>query len=164
MLLNKSIKEFDSFLDINNDVYRIVKVLNENQELKKLLFYTGKDPSNNPNEVGNLIDKQINRTPIIPDNEEEGSICVITIVKGDVEQSSSTLNVTLAIDVFTPSNQWIINDGIRPLLLSYQVDNTMKNSVNQTGGIKYRLTDFISAKLSDILVGYRLLYEVVIDE
>ena len=37
MILNKSIEETDSFLDINNDIYRIITALNEDGDLKKLL-------------------------------------------------------------------------------------------------------------------------------
>lgn len=164
MLLNKDIKEFDSFLDINNDMYRIVKSLNDNEELKKLLYYTDTSPLDKSNVTVDLRDVQINRTPLIPDNEAEGSICVVSVVKGSLDMTTDSINLILAIDVFTPGNQWIINDGIRPLYIAYEVDNTIRNTVNQTGGIKYRLTDFVSAKLSDILVGYRLLYGVIIDE
>lgn len=164
MLLNKNIKEFDSFLDINNDIYRIVNELNKNQELKKLLKNTGTAPLKGPVVEMDLRGTQINSTPLIPDNEANGSICVVSVVKGDIDEGTDSMNLILAIDVFTPGNQWTIDDGIRPLLIANQVDNIMKNNVNQTGGIKYRLTDFISAKLSDILIGYRLLYGVVIDD
>lgn len=164
MLLNKNIKEFDSFLDINNDIYRIVSELNKNQELKKLLKNTGMTPLKGPAVEMDLRGIQINSTPLIPDNEANGSICVVSVVKGDIDEGTDSINLILAIDVFTPGNQWIVDDGIRPLLIANQVDNIMKNNVNQTGGVKYRLTDFISAKLSDILIGYRLLYGVVIDD
>ena len=36
MILLKDKKEVDSFLSINNDIYRIITVLNNNQDLKKL--------------------------------------------------------------------------------------------------------------------------------
>lgn len=40
----------------------------------------------------------------------------------------------------------------------------MKFKVNQTDGVKYRLTDIINAQLSDVLLGYRMIYTTVIDE
>jgi hypothetical protein len=164
MLLNKNIKEFDSFLDINNDIYRIVSELNNGKDLKKLLKNTDSNPLKGQEVTADLRETQINRIPLIPDNEANGSICVVSVVKGDIDEGSDSINLILAIDVFTPGNQWIINEGIRPLIIANEIDNIMKKSVNQTGGIKYRLTDFISAKLSDILIGYRLLYGVVIDD
>lgn len=164
MLLNKNIKEFDSFLDINNDIYRIVNELNKGKDLKKLLKNTDSNPLKGQEVTADLRETQINRIPLIPDNEANGSICVVSVVKGDIDDGTDSINLILAIDVFTPGNQWIINEGIRPLVIANEIDNIMKKSVNQTGGIKYRLTDFVSAKLSDILIGYRLLYGVVIDD
>ena len=66
--------------------------------------------------------------------------------------------------MFTPSNQWVINQGLRPLLLCHVVNNVMKYNVNQTGGIKYRLIKFVDAQLTDVLMGYRMIFEVIIDE
>ena len=40
----------------------------------------------------------------------------------------------------------------------------MKNELTQTGGVKYRCTSIINAQLSDILLGYRMIYEAVIDD
>lgn len=165
MILHRENIETDSFIDINNDIFRIVKALNKNQRIKRLLTYTGKEPLQEENDITEeLIDKQICRVPLIPFDENEGSICVVSVVKGDVESTSDTINMLLAIDVFTPGNQWIINEGIRPLMIAHEINNTMKYTVNQTGGIKYRLGDFVSAQLSDVLLGYRLLFEVVIDD
>ena len=86
------------------------------------------------------------------------------MINGTVQQDSSALNTTLAIDVYTPGNQWIINEGVRPLMISHFIDNSIKYDFNQTGGVKYRMTDIINSQLSDILLGYRMIYEVMIDE
>ena len=165
MILNKNSKETDSFLDINNDIYRIITVLNNNQNIKKLLINTDTSPlSKTEDIIKDLRDKQISRAPLLPFDEEEGSIIVITIINGTVQQDSSALNTTLAIDVYTPGNQWIINEGVRPLMISHFIDNSIKYDFNQTGGVKYRMTDIINSQLSDILLGYRMIYEVMIDE
>lgn len=165
MILNKNKKETDSFLDLNNDIYRIITMLNKCQELKKLLVYTDKKPLERKEDVTkDLRDKQISRVPVIPFDEDEGSLIVVTVISGEVQQESKILHPVLAIDVFTPGNQWIINEGIRPLNLCHIVNNLMEYELVQTGGVKYRLTDMINAQLSDVLLGYRLLYEVVIDD
>ena len=57
-----------------------------------------------------------------------------------------------------------INEGIRPLQIAHVINNLMKFKVNQTDGVKYRLTDIINAQLSDVLLGYRMIYTTVIDE
>ena len=81
-----------------------------------------------------------------------------------MDQKSETMATTLAIDIFTPGNQWIINDGIRPLIIAHEINNIMKYTVNQTDGVKYRLTDIINSQLSDVLLGYRMIYETIIDD
>lgn len=165
MILNKNVMETDSFLDINNDIYRMITVFNECQELKKLLVYTDKKPLEKKKEVTqDLRDKQISRVPVIPYNEEEGSVIVVTLVSASESNKADTLHPVIAIDIFTPGNQWIINEGLRPLQIAHTISNLIKYKFVQTGGVKYRCTDIINAQLSDILVGYRMLFEAVIDD
>ena len=40
----------------------------------------------------------------------------------------------------------------------------MKYELVQTGGVKYRCTGIVHCQLTDILLGYRMLYEAVIDD
>ena len=49
-------------------------------------------------------------------------------------------------------------------MIAHAVNNIMKYKVIQTGGIKYRLVDIINAQLSDTFLGYRLIYNAVIDD
>ena len=165
MILNKNVMETDSFLDINNDIYRMITVFNECQELKKLLVYTDKKPLEKKKEVTqDLRDKQISRVPVIPYDEEEGSVIVVPLVSASESNKADTLHPVIAIDIFTPGNQWIINEGLRPLQIAHTISNLIKYKFVQTGGVKYRCTDIINAQLSDILVGYRMLFEAVIDD
>ena len=165
MILNKNVMETDSFLDVNNDIYRIITVFNNCQELKKLLVYTDKKPLERKEDVTkDLRDTQIARVPVLPYDEEEGSIIVVSMVSADESPKTDVLHPTLAIDIFTPGNQWIINEGIRPLNIAHTISNLMKYQLTQTGGVKYRCTGVVNCQLSDILVGYRLLYETVIDD
>ena len=89
---------------------------------------------------------------------------MVTLVSADESSKTDTLNPTIAIDIFTPGNQWIINEGIRPLQIAHVISNLMKHKLVQTGGVKYRCTGLVNAQLSDILIGYRLLFEAVIDD
>ena len=165
MILNKNVMETDSFLDVNNDIYRIITVFNNCQELKKLLVYTDKKPLERKEDVTkDLRDTQIARVPVLPYDEDEGSIIVVSMVSADESPKTDVLHPTLAIDIFTPGNQWIINEGTRPLNIAHIISNLMKYQLTQTGGVKYRCTGVVNCQLSDILVGYRLLYETVIDD
>ena len=58
----------------------------------------------------------------------------------------------------------MINEGIRPLNIAHVISNLRKYELTQTGGVKYRCTSIINAQLSDILLGYRMIYEAVIDD
>ena len=164
MILNKNLKETDAIVNINNDIYRIITIFNDTQELKQFLVNTGKNPLQSEKITKDLRDVQICRVPLLPYDEEQGCLVVVTLINGDVDQKSGSIISTLAIDVFTPGNQWIINEGIRPLQIAHVINNLMKFKVNQTDGVKYRLTDIINAQLSDILLGYRMIYTTVIDE
>ncbi|MBQ0112578.1 MAG: hypothetical protein KBT03_05570 [Bacteroidales bacterium] len=165
MILNKNVMETDSFLDVNNDIYRILTVFNDCQELKKLLVYTDKKPLERKEDVAkDLRDTQIARVPLLPYDEDEGSLVVVSLVSADESAKSDTLHPTLAIDIFCPGNQWIINEGIRPLNIAHVISNLMKYELTQTGGVKYRCTGLVNCQLSDILIGYRMLYETIIDD
>lgn len=165
MILNKNVMETDSFLDINNDIYRMITVFNDCQELKKLLVYTDKKPLEKKKAVTqDLRDKQISRVPVLSYDEEEGSMVVVTLVSAAESNKTDTLSPVIAVDIFTPGNQWIINEGIRPLQIAHVVSNLIKYNFVQTGGVKYRCTDLVNAQLSDILVGYRMIFETVIDD
>lgn len=165
MILNKNVLETDSFLDVNNDIYRMITLFNDSQELKKLLTVTTKKPlEHKGNIIKDLRDKQIARVPLLPYDEEEGSLVVVTLVSAEESKKTDTLTPTIAIDIYTPGNQWIINEGVRPLQIAHVISNLIKHKLVQTGGVKYRCTGLVNAQLSDILVGYRLLYESVIDD
>ena len=128
MILNKNVMETDSFLDVNNDIYRIITVFNNCQELKKLLVYTDKKPLERKEDVTkDLRDTQIARVPVLPYDEDEGSIIVVSMVSADESPKTDVLHPTLAIDIFTPGNQWIINEGIRPLNIAHIISNLMKS-------------------------------------
>lgn len=164
MIINKNKQEIDTFLSVNNDIYRMVVALDKDEMLKKLLINTDDKPLQGPDVNRSLIDTQISRVALLPYDEEEGSIVNVTLVNGVTEPNTNTFVGTMAIDIFTPGNQWIINEGVRPLMIAHAVDNIIRYKFNQTDGVKYRLTDILSAQLTDVLMGYRLIYTTVIDD
>lgn len=164
MIINKNKQEIDTFLSVNNDIYRMVVALDKDEMLKRLLINTDDKPLQGPPVERSLIDKQISRVALLPYDEEEGSIVNVTLVNGKMEHQTNTFNGTMAIDVYTPGNQWIISEGVRPLMIAHTIDNIIRYKFNQTDGVKYRLTNILSAQLTDILIGYRLIYTAVIDD
>lgn len=166
MILNKKTTEAEKLLKINNDIYRIITLLNKDKTIRKFLVNTGNNPLQMDDVPASqdLRDKQIARTPLLPYNEEDSSIIVVTFISGESEGDTDSVQATLAIDVFTPGNQWIINEGVRPLNIAHVIDNLMQFELKQTDGVRYRLTGIVNAQLSDILVGYRMIYESIIND
>ena len=159
MILTNKKKDNEMALNINNDIYRLVKGLNEIEDFKRLLICSDYSLKEKKDLSINLIDKVIVRTPLIPNIDK--SICAITINKAISKDNSYYLQIS--IDILTPLNQWLVVSGIRPLLLCNCINNFIKD-FNQTNGVKYRLVDITSMSLSDDLKGFRLCYHSIIDK
>ena len=159
MILTNIKKDDEMALNINNDIYRLVKGLNEIEDFKKLLICSDYDLKEKKDLSIDLIDKVIVRTPLIPNIDK--SICAITINKAISKDNSYYLQIS--IDILTPLNQWLVVGGIRPLLLCNCVNNFIKG-FNQTNGVKYRLVDVTNMSLSDDIKGFRLCYHTIIDK
>ena len=159
MILTSIKKDDEMALNINNDIYRLVKGLNEIEDFKKLLICSDYNLKEKKDLSIDLIDKVIVRTPLIPNIDK--SICAITINKAISKDNSYYLQIS--IDILTPLNQWLVVGGIRPLLLCNCVNNFIKD-FNQTNGVKYRLLDMTNISLEDELKGFRLCYHTIIDK
>ena len=160
-------KESNFFLDLNNDLDRITKLLNLNQDVKKLLYYIDADALSKDDVTISLLGLTINKVPLVPLASRTGidaSYIYTTLLMSDVDLLNGVAMTNVAIDILTPTDQWIVNEGIRPLLLSYYINKIMENQFVQTGGIKYRLTQIINIKMSDNLLGYRLIYATGLDD
>lgn len=157
MIINDK-KENEMLLNINNDICKIVKGLNENEDFKRLLICTDYNTSNEKDLSIDLIDKVIVRTPLVPNTDT--STCVVTI--NQVVPKKNTYYLQLNIDIYTPQNQWLVRGGIRPMLLCNCVKNFMKD-LPLTNGVKYRLKGVSNCSIGTDLKGYRLLYHTIID-
>lgn len=114
-----------------------------------------------------LVDTLICRTPMIPsrDNSREmGSYISINMLENDLSAGKNSSQTTIAIDTWTPPSQWVITDGLRPYMLCSYIDKVMTNTFRQENGVKYRLVQVINAKLSDDLLGFRMVYESVLED
>lgn len=118
-------------------------------------------------EKANLVDALICTTPMIPsrDNSREmGSYISINMLENDLTAGKNSSQTTIAIDTWTPPQQWMIAGGIRPYVLCSHINNVMTNIFRQENGVKYRLVQVINAKLSDDLLGFRMVYESVLED
>lgn len=158
-------QEASLFLSLNNDITKIAYTLDSVPEIRKLIYHIEKDPLQQAEVKTSLVDKTIWRTPLVPLHNEtdiDASYISVNLLMEDVGTNKNNAQTTIAIDVWTPPEQWIINDGLRPLVICDYVDKVMKN-FNQTSGVRYRLDRIINAKLSDRLLGYRMVYETILE-
>lgn len=158
-------QEASLFLSLNNDITKIAYTLDSIPEIRKLIYHIEKDPLQQAEVRTSLVDKTIWRTPLVPLHNEtdiDASYISVNLLMEDIGTNKNNAQTTIAIDVWTPPEQWIINDGLRPLVICDYVDKVMKN-FNQTSGVRYRLDRIINAKLSDRLLGYRMVYETILE-
>ena len=159
MIISNNKKENEMLLNINNDIYRIVKGLNEIEDFKRLLICTDYNTSNEKDLSIDLIDKIIVRTPLVPNTDT--STCVVTLNQAIPKRD--TYYIELNIDIYTPFNQWLVKEGVRPMLLCNCVKNFMRG-LTQTNGVRYRLKGVSNCSIGSDLKGYRLLYHTIIDK
>lgn len=165
-LFSSANQEASLFMSLNNDITRIASVLDNDEEIRKLLYYIDKDPlEKDPVEIS-LVDKTIWRTPLIPLHNEtdiDASYISINLLMEDLEGGRNNSTTTLAIDVWTPPEQWIINAGLRPLIICDRIDRIMNTQFVQTSGVRYRLEQTIYSRLSDRLIGFRMVYGAILE-
>lgn len=166
MIFSTKNQEASLFLSLNNDITRIANTLDNDAKIRKLLYYIDRDPLEKEDVSISLVDKTIWRTPLIPLHNEtdvDASYISINLLMEDLEDGRNQAKTTIAIDVWTPPEQWIINDGLRPLIICDQIDRVMTTQFVQTSGVKYRLDQVIYSKLSDRLIGFRMVYATILE-
>lgn len=159
-------QEAGLFLSLNNDILRIAQSLDSVPEIKKLLYYREDNPLDQEEVKVSLVDKTIWRVPLVPlhnETDKDTSYITISLLMEDLSQGRNQAFTTVAVDIWCPPEQWVINGGLRPLLIAHHVDKAMRLKFQQTSGVKYRLDKIINSKLSDRLVGYRLVYETILE-
>lgn len=166
MIFSTKNQEASLFLSLNNDITRIANTLDNDAKIRKLLYYIDRDPLEKEDVSISLVDKTIWRTPLIPLHNEtdvDASYISINLLMEDLEDGRNQAKTTIAIDVWTPPEQWIINAGLRPLIICDQIDRVMTTQFVQTSGVKYRLDQVIYSKLADRLMGFRMVYAKILE-
>ena len=131
--------------DLGLNLQKIMSRLMANQNLLKLLYYTDKDPFNQPNIENEIVkkeifDKLIKITPrISPQETQTGkSIISLRIVRGDTTSNGEFRDIVLKIESIVPLTQWFIkDDNLRPFMIMGEIENSLKGkTVNGLGKIQ----------------------------
>lgn len=118
--------------DVGPNLQKIVTRLQSNQDLLKLLYYTGKDPYDEldltPEQIRNeVFEKLIKIIPRVGPKETANSIVVIRVVRGTSNPGNNEFrDFRIDIEVFVPLTQWIIKDSnLRPFAIMGQIHKSL---------------------------------------
>ena len=120
--------------DVGPNLQKIVTRLQSNQNLLKLLYYTGKDPYSEDDltieQIKNeVFEKLIKVIPRVGPKETAQSIIVLRIVRGRSNEGNNEFrDFELDIEVFVPMTQWIIKDSnLRPFAIMGEIHKSLNN-------------------------------------
>lgn len=147
-----------NYIELGENLQKIVKKLMENQNLLKLLYYTDKDPLSQPNLTSEqkkeeVFEKLIKIVPRVGPKDTAQSLISMRVVHGDtIPQNKEFMNITLAFEVFVPLTQWMIKDtNLRPFAILGEIkkslDGCLVNGLGRIDGGDFDinfLTDEIS--------------------
>ena len=115
---------------------KIIRRLLTNQNLIKLLQYTGKDPL----AEDDLTEQQINEevyeklvkiVPRVGPKETASSIIAMRVIRGRADSENNEFkDFTIHIEVFVPMTQWFIkNSNLRPFCIMGEIQKTLNNKI-----------------------------------
>ena len=118
--------------DMGTNLQKIIDRLQKNQDLVKLLYYTGKDPYGEmdltPEQIKNeVFEKLIKVIPRVGPKETANSIVVVRVVRGRANSGNDEFrDFRIDIEVFVPLTQWIIKDSnLRPFAIMGQIHKSL---------------------------------------
>lgn len=145
--------------EIGENLQKIVRRLMANDNLVNLLYYSNKDPLNNPpltQEEKNekIFEKLIKIVPRVGPKETAQSVVSIRVIDGTKMGANTEFRrIKIGIEVFVPLTQWIIKDtNLRPFAILGEIEESLEGkTINGLGKIEGGdfdlnfLTDEISA-------------------
>ena len=134
--------------EVGENLQKIMTRLMANDNLVNLLYYTNKDPLNQPHlteqeKKEKIFEKLIKIIPRVGPKEDASSIIAIRVISGHKMLSNSEFkDVKIGIEVFVPLTQWIIKDtNLRPFAILGEIEKSL-NEKTISGLGKLRGGDF----------------------
>ena len=127
--------------EIGENLHRIINRLLANNDLVNLLYYTDKDPLNQPaltqkQKQEEIFEKLIKIVPRIGPKEDSKSIVVVKATRASKDPSNTEFrNVKVQVEIFVPLTQWFIKDtNLRPYLIMGEIEKSLNGkTVNGLG-------------------------------
>ena len=150
--------------DMGSTLQKIVKRLESNQNLLKLLYYTDKDPLAQEDltsiQIENEVyEKLIKIVPRVGPKETATSLISLRIERGRKNATNTEFNdITLKIEVFVPLTQWFIKDSnLRPFAIMGEIEKSLNNKVIDGMG-RMQGGDFDLNFLTDEISAYEMAF------
>lgn len=152
--------------EMGENLQKIFKRLQANQNLLKLLYYTDKDPLNQPDLTEEQIKKEIFEklikvVPRVGPKETAHSLVSLRVVRGrPVSSNNEFENTTISIEIFTPLTQWLIKDeSLRPFKIMGEIKKSLKDkTINGMGKMMY--TGYGLNFLTDEISSYEMTFNI----
>ena len=130
--------------EIGENLQKIIKRLMANDNLVNLLYYTDKDPLNQPHltdaeKQEKIFEKLIKIVPQVEPRDDEKSVIAVRVVGGNKLGSNSEFrNIKISIEVFVPMTAWIFkNTNLRPFAILGEIENSLQGKkINGLGKIE----------------------------
>ena len=130
--------------EIGENLQKIIKRLMANDDLVNLLYYTDKDPLNQPHltdeeKQTKIFEKLIKIVPQVEPREDEKSVIAVRVIGGNRLGSNIEFKkVEISIEVFVPMTVWIFkNTNLRPFAILGEIEKSLQGkSVNGLGKIE----------------------------
>ena len=130
--------------EMGENLQTIVKRLSKNQNLLKLLYYTDKNPLEQPDISEETFKKEIYEklvkiVPRLSPKETASSIIAFRVVNGRKNNNAEFQNILINFEIFVPLTQWIIkNENLRPFLIMSEIEKSLDNkTINGLGKMEF---------------------------
>lgn len=152
--------------ELGENFQLIVKRLEANQNLLKLLYYTEKDPLSREDLSSDIIKSEIHNelirfVPKLPSQEGAQSRIGLRIDRGIPDSDNNEFRIiSFSVEVFVPVTQWLIKGtNLRPFAIMGEIENSLKGKkVNGLGRIDFSgfSLDFISNEMTDYVMSFTI--------
>lgn len=132
--------------ELGENLQKIVTRLMANDRLVNLLYYTDKDPLNNPyltkeQKQELIFEKLLKIVPRVGPKEDAKSIVVVKAVRASkIPSNTEFRDIKIQVEVFVPLTQWFIKDSnLRPYLILGEIEESLNGKIvnglgKMTGG------------------------------
>lgn len=153
--------------EVGDNLHKIVTRLLANDELVNLLYYTDKDPLNQPKlseaqKKKEVFENLIKIVPRVGPKETAHSLVAVRVARGTKDaQNNEFRNVSIVLDIFVPLTQWILKDeNLRPFKILGEIEKSLNGkTINGLG--KMSGGDFDLNFLTEEVCCYTQKYEIV---